>query len=320
VKSWARRILRPVLTITVVGAVLYFFATTLAANWDRVQRYSVGVNFETVGATTIFALAVVVSGWLWALVLRALGERHIGVWSATEAHLGSWLVRYIPSVAQPLYKVSWASARGVRRATAFLAFLYEFAFVQIASIMGALVVLVIARSDTLGNDQVWSLSLLLVVTGAIGLVALRYLINPIATRVARLRRIEEFDSLPTMPWRNVTPLVGAFTLPRIINGVGIGLLTVSLLPGIAMNDVVAIAAAYTIAGAIGVLWVFIPSGIGVREATFVAILAAIGFDVVDAIAIAVLARLSSTISDLLVAGVYGTMKYFSKSSDRNQGT
>jgi len=320
VKSWARRFLRPVLTIAVVGAVLYFFVTTLAANWDRVQQYPVGVDAETVSATIIFALAVVVSGWLWALVLRALGERHIGLWSATEAHLGSWLVRYIPSVAQPLYKVSWASARGVRRATAFLAFLYEFAFVQIASILGALVVLVIVRSDTLGNDQVWSLSLLLVVSGAFGLVALRYLINPIATRVARLRRIDEFDSLPTMPWRSVTPLVGAFTLPRIINGVGIGLLTVSLLPEIALYDVIAIAAAYTIAGAIGVLWVFIPSGIGVREAIFVAILAAIGFDVVDAIAIAVLARLTSTISDLLVAGVYGTMKYFSNSSDRNQGS
>lgn len=319
-RSLGKKFLRPLLALVVVGTVIYFFVTTLRANWDRVQQYPIGLNVETVGATVIFALAVLVSGWLWALVLRALGERHIDVWSATEAHLGSWLVRYIPSVAQPLYKVSWASARGVRRATAFLGFLYEFAFVQIASILGALVVLVIARSDTLGNDQVWSLSLLLVVTGAVGLIALRYLINPIATRIARLRRIEDFDSLPHMPWRHVTPLVGAFTLPRIVNGVGVGLLTIALLPGTAVNDIVAIAAAYTIAGAIGVLWVFVPSGLGVREATFVAILAGIGFNVVDAIAIAVFARLSSTVSDLLVATFYGIMKYVSKSTGPNKRT
>lgn len=318
-KSLAKKYLRPLLAFAVVGTVLYFFVTTLIANWDRVQQYPIGLNGNTVGAIVIFAFAVVVSGWLWALVLRALGERHIDIWSATEAHLGSWLVRYIPSVAQPLYKVSWASARGVRRATAFLGFMYEFAFVQIASILGSLVVLVIVRRDTLGDEQVWTLSLLLVVTGAVGLVSLRYLINPLASRIARMRRIDDFDALPHMPWRHVAPLVGAFTLPRIVNGFGVALLTFSLLPGTSLNDVIALAAAYTIAGAIGVLWVFVPSGLGVREATFVAILAAIGFNVVDAIAISVFARLASTISDLLVAGVYGIMKYFSRSSARKQG-
>jgi uncharacterized membrane protein YbhN (UPF0104 family) len=318
VKSFARKFLRPLLAIAVVSAVLYFFGTTLAANWERVQQYPLSVDAFTVGATVIFALAVLVSGWLWALVLRSLGERHIDVWSATEAHLGSWLVRYIPSVAQPLYKVNWASGRGVRRATALQAFLYEFAFVQIASILGALIVLVFARRDALASDQVWSLALLLVVSGAAGLVALRYLINPVATRLARLRRIDDFDVLPTMPWRNVAPLVGAFTLPRIINGIGIALLTLALLPNTAANDVVAIAAAYTIAGAIGVLWVFVPSGLGVREATFVAILAALGFNVVDAIAISVIARLSSTIADLVVAGFYFLMKYFSRKSPRSR--
>lgn len=319
-KSLARKYLKPFFTVVVVGAVLYLFATTLIANWDRVQRYSVGVNLETVSATVIFAFAVVVSGWLWALVLRALGARTIDVWSAVEAHLGSWLVRYIPSVAQPLYKVTWASGRGIRRATAFLAFLYESAFLQLASILGSLIVLVIVRRDTLGNEQLWLLSLLLVASGAAGLFALRYLVNPVATRIARLRRIDDFDNLPTMPWRHVAPLVGAFTLPRIVNGVGIGLLTVSLSPDSSLNDIIAIAAAYTIASAFGILWVFVPSGIGVREATFVGILAAMGFDVVEAIAIAVVARLSLTLADLLVAGVYGIMKRFSNSSDRNQGT
>jgi uncharacterized membrane protein YbhN (UPF0104 family) len=319
VKSLAKKYLRPVLALAVVGVVLYFFVTTLITNWERVQQYPIGINVETVVAIVIFALAVVVSGWLWALVLRALGERHIDLWSATEAHLGSWLVRYIPSVAQPLYKVSWAAARGVRRATAFLAFMYEFAFVQIASILGSLVLLVIVRRDALEDNQVWTLSLLLVVTGAVGLVSLRYLINPLAARIARMRRIDDFDALPHMPWRHVAPLVGAFTLPRIINGFGVALLTSSLLPGTSLNDVIALAAAYTIAGAIGVLWVFVPSGLGVREATFVAILAALGFNVVDAIAISVVARLASTISDLLVAAVYALMKHRSQTTALKQG-
>jgi uncharacterized membrane protein YbhN (UPF0104 family) len=207
----------------------------------------------------------------------------------------------------------------VRRATAFLGFMYEFAVVQIASILGSLVVLVIVRRDALEDNQVWTLSLLLVVTGAVGLVSLRYLINPLAARIARMRRIDDFDALPHMPWRHVAPLVGAFTLPRIINGFGVALLTFSLLPGTSLNDVIALAAAYTIAGAIGVLWVFVPSGLGVREATFVAILAALGFNVVDAIAISVVARLASTISDLLVAAVYALMKHRSQTTALKQG-
>jgi hypothetical protein len=298
-----------VLAFGVVGVVAYFFATTLIANWERVAKYPIVVDLSTVSATVIFALAVVVSGVLWARVLHALGERHIDHWSATEAHLGSWLVRYIPSVAQPLYKVNWASGRGVRRATAFLAFLYEFAFVQLASILGSLVVLLLARASMLANDQVVMLSLVLIVTGVAGIGALRYAVNPVAARLAKARKIEDFGALPAIGWGTAGSLVGLFTLPRIVNGIGVVLLTASLLPGTSTVDAIAIAAAYTIAGAIGVLWVFVPSGLGVREATFVAILASLGFNVVDAIALSVVARLCSTIADLVVAGIFAVMKF-----------
>ena len=71
---------------------------------------------------------------------------------------------------------------------------------------------------------------------------------------------------------------GFLTLAAI--AVFLGLLALSILPeGAGFWELVTVAAAYTIASAIGVWAVFVPSGIGVREGAFVAILSALGFSV-----------------------------------------
>ncbi len=304
-----RKALRLTLMVALVGAVGYFFASTLASNWERVQGYDLRVGPAEVSSLFFFAGSVVVSGWLWQLVLRALGERHIGWWSATAAHLGSWVVRYIPSVAQPLFKVNWASKEGVRTSVGFLAFFYEFALMQTGSILGAIVAIVIARAELITNESLVVYGGLLVLAAVAGLVAIRYLVNPVVTKIAKMRKMDDVRSLPHMSLVAIARLVGGYTLPRVVNGVGVGFLAVSILPaGTTFWDLVTIAAAYTIASAIGVWAVFVPSGIGVREAAFVAIVSALGVSVVDAITISIVVRLYSTFADGIVAALYGAMR------------
>lgn len=307
-----RKALRVTLLVALIGAVGYFFVTTLMSNWERVSQYDFSVTPLTLGSIAFFAGAVVLAGFNWHRIMVALGETHISRWSAVESHLGSWIVRYIPSVAQPLFKVNWAAKHGVRKSTAFLAFLYEFALMQTASIAGSLIVIVVARSEFFSDAELVFATVALVALTAAGLLALRYLVNPVAKRVAKLRRIDEFESLPTMSFGSVLSLTASFTVPRFVNGIGVAMIAVTMIPSWTIFDLFVWAAAYTIASMIGIWWVFVPSGIGVREAAFVAILSAFGMNVVDGIAISIVVRLVSTVSDLVVAAIYGGMTLRSK--------
>lgn len=142
-----------ILAAVVIAAVVTFFGISLSTNWERVQSYSIQFSLVYLVSFVIFALAVVSSGTLAGAVLRALGQRSVNIVAATRAHLGSWIIRYIPSVAQPIYKMNWAAQNGIRRSVGLLGFLYEFAFMQIASIVGALALIFILRTESLGSDD-----------------------------------------------------------------------------------------------------------------------------------------------------------------------
>lgn len=133
-----------------------------------------------------------------------------------------------------------------------------------------------------------------------------------------MRKLNETERLPQISWPATFALLIGFVAPRALNGIGVAIVSLALIPTFTISDVVVIAAAYTIASAIGVLWVFIPSGIGVREGMFVALLATLGFDVVDGIVISVVIRLISTLSDALVALIFVGMKYVTPDSQSEE--
>jgi uncharacterized membrane protein YbhN (UPF0104 family) len=64
-----------------------------------------------------------------------------------------------------------------------------------------------------------------------------------------------------------------------------------------------VAATYILASIIGMLAIFVPGGLGVREAVAVALLSAY-IPVAQAIVVTLVARLCATVSDALVALIY----------------
>jgi uncharacterized membrane protein YbhN (UPF0104 family) len=64
-----------------------------------------------------------------------------------------------------------------------------------------------------------------------------------------------------------------------------------------------LAAAYVLGGAIGILAVFVPSGLGVREAVVFAFAVQM-FTPAQAVLLSLLARLLSTVADAVVAVIY----------------
>ena len=88
-------------------------------------------------------------------------------------------------------------------------------------------------------------------------------------------------------------------MPRLLNGAGFVLVAAAIAP-VTPDDWALLGAIYVVAGAIGILAVFVPSGLGVREGVIV-VLASPIIGASAAIFAAILARLIATAADALVA-------------------
>jgi uncharacterized membrane protein YbhN (UPF0104 family) len=312
----ARKVLRYAITALVVAAVAVLFARALSDNWAEVVEADLGFHPLYLAATVVFALAVPVSGLLWgAIVNRLAPDRHVGIREAIAVHCSSWLLKYIPGqVGSFLNKVVWGQRRGYSRTLMAVTFLYENIFLQIASIVPSVVIILVTVGVGVFQQNPVALALPL-----LALVPLILVLHPgifrrlldLATR--RLLKQPIPPEYTLRPAATATLLTG-FVLPRIINGIGFVWIAATVAE-VGPGDWLYLAAAYTLAGAIGILAVFVPSGLGVREAVVFVLLVAIGIPAGQAVIISLLARLLSTVADGLIALIYAGLRLSLRKDD-----
>jgi glycosyltransferase 2 family protein len=295
-----------VLTVLVVGVVAYFFATALWDNWDQVAAQHLSFDVRWIVATLIFAAAVPLTGILWGRMLRALdadASTRVSHLEAILVQCASWLLKYIPGqVGSVVNKVVWAGKKRISRSLVVITFVYENVFLQLASIVPSIIILFLSLGPEIFGENATLLLLPLIILVPIVVVAYK----PIFHRVVNLpaRRVLK-QPVPESHFLS-SPQSLRFTLefvgPRVLNGVGFVLLAATVTP-VEPSLWLPFAAAYVLAGAIGILAFFVPSGLGVREAVIVLVLSQY-IPVAEAIVISLLARLVSTIADAVVALFY----------------
>ena len=299
IKPQVSRILRW-LVLTILFAVAAIgFSEAFGEAWSKANEQLVVFSWLFVVSWFLFAAAVVLSGILWGQILGKLEKLSIPAQTSARVHGVSWLLKYVPGqVGALIYKVAWAKRRGLQGGNAALSVLYENLFLQLASLGPGIIVLSI-NSDLLLKQQggpAWALPFALVLTG-LGALSL----GPILRR-ARERLISKGYSI----WANepltageVCRQVALFTMPRILNGIGFVLIVSTIAP-VDSTEWLVLGAIYVVAGAIGILAIVVPSGLGVREGVIIALAGPV-IGTSTAILAAVLARLVATAADVLVA-------------------
>lgn len=306
-----RRGLRILVTVVVVGAVALGFGLALRQNWEAVVAADLRPEPEHAVAVLLFAAAVALSGLLWGSLLNTLsagvGER-VGARQAIAVHCLSWLLKYVPGqVGSLVSKIVWGRRHGHPRSLVAITFVYENVFLQLASILPAIVVLAVAAGPALveGDPTSALLSVLVLLPLAVVLVPRWFhaLVNVPGRRLLKRDVPEEWVLRPLASLR----YLAAFVAPRVVNGVGFVLLATTVVD-LPAGSWVPLGASYALAGAIGILAVLVPSGLGVREAVLFACLVALGVEPGPAVVVSVLARLLSTLADAVVALLYAGLR------------
>lgn len=296
-----KKYIRTIFAWMIVLIVAYFFTNTLIDNWDQLKDVNLEFNALTVVGMVLFAGTVVWSGELWGRMLGQLSHKPVATEEAVRVQTLSWLLKYIPGQAGSfLNKIAWAQEHGYDKKLITITFIYEHAFLVFASVLLSVPILVTLFYEQVSNN----LSIFLPILLAIPLLALlnQRIFYTVLNKMFKLLKRQPIEKKYILSSNQLVVYTLRFLGPRLINGIGF-LFVVASITQIPSDAYLGLLAAYILAGAIGLLAIFVPSGIGVREAVIV-LFASQYFSVEVAIVISIVARLYATLADGLVALIY----------------
>ena len=260
--------IRPLASIGLASLILVCLLAFLVTRWrslpDYEWRFSPGWLMLGVGAT---ASCYVLQGELWRALLGALNEK-IEPRSARAVWAKSLLARYIPtSIFLVVTRVALASRHGVRRRVCLVSVVYELALgLSAAGILASyFIVTVPALEGRPGRFAV------------LGVIPLAFValhprfFKPLADFVLRKFGRPELDEV--LPLSTVSVFMLFYVVSWLLMGVGLLAFAASLHP-ISAGESPYVVASYSVGFIVAVLTFVVPGGLGTRDATVAASLAA----------------------------------------------
>lgn len=290
--------LRFILKASYVLAVVAFLALALAnLDYSSIGSISLDPLFVAL-ATIVGVLARTALVLIWHSVLRDFRPpKPINFRRLHQAYARAWMGRYIPGkVVWIGAKVAFAPQLGLSKGKVAAATLVESVLqVALQFFWGLLALLLVPVVLTSGDIPVaWLIFGLVAAVVSISPPVLRWLLN-LALRLLRKQNLGPSD-VPNYPALFRAALWALFA--TAINGISYYLLYMSMGQPASWEALILVIGATSLAGALGMLAIFAPSGIGVREAALV--LFFVQFTSVEiAVLYAVYSRLWSIVADLL---------------------
>lgn len=280
------------LNIVFIGAAIFFFARSLHLDTDTLARIAPVLSPKNIAALAILGVAnLLTQHAAWQIITRQIGASipyrwSLGIWSYSNVG------KYVPGKIVPLFIRSKAYGRfdvGPLR-VGYALFLDHFFSLLAAAVVATLVV---AQLPTLSTPIGW----LILAAGAAGagLVLWPRGANIVTARLAQLAGKERPPPL-TRPY-----LLGCLSIH--IAGLfwqGLGMVILAQVFGAGgVDDMPFLVGALAFASTVGMLSVFAPAGIGVKDLTLLALLTQI-MPAPQAALIAVAARLWTSGTELLI--------------------
>lgn len=291
----AAKIVPPVFYI-----LLILFLVVYLKNIDYSQFTAIEWNWYFVGIATFFGLAM--RFWqvfIWINLLHNLGAKNLKPHLAqlTFVYAKSWLGRYIPGTAPwILGKIFFASKHGIAKSKLAVSSLLEGALqIAVVMVVSLAILLFDARLAKLGSTMT------ILIIGALIVCVISVwppIFNRIVSLAYKLVRKKQLD--PEHLASNKTIMQGAllYVVSALFSGTALFFIAKAIDPQLDLSNLPYVIGLSNLAGAMGMLAIFAPSGIGVRDGIILALLSLI-MRPEYALAATVAARLWDVVIDLL---------------------
>jgi len=284
------------LKIIVTLAIIYFIGRLFYRNINDLKEIDFRFDIlSLVVAVILFIVYKINSVFLWHYITKK-NECSITFKKAFISWFYSILGKYIPGKVFMLgSRLYFYNMEGASKKRVLFCFLVE----NICTVLGA-ALLFLTSMLFIGNPE-----LLQYRYPAIGLIVVFFIIiHPIIlTKIINLplKILKKKPVELKMKYRDMLLLVFLYTINFLIVGSGFYMLTNSVHP-VSINEFFYVAGTFGLAAVIGILALFAPSGIGVREGV---IILALRFVIPEAAAviISIISRLWASATELLLIGI-----------------
>lgn len=307
------RIPKRVYGLVFLTAVIIFFALFLKSiDWERLANLHFNIGYLL--ASTVIAIIFRYWGVLvWRYILIDLGATGLPAFSVLAyTYAKAWMGRYIPgTVTWIAGKVYIASAHGISKSRLAISSILE-------GSMQAIAILIVSMLLLGFDSRLHVIPTSYKVTMVCSAFVLLLLLTPrifnrlIGIAFYLIKKKDPGEELLI----NEKAVIRAFVLYAIggfIIGVAEFFIARTVEPSISWHNLLFVIGAFNLAGAIGILAIGVPSGIGVRDAIVLVLLSTI-LPKETALAITVVSRLWSAVADVLFYGLAALIKQLIKPS------
>lgn len=214
--------------------------------------------------------------FIWFNLLRNLGATGLRKSTRQLAYVyaKSWLGRYIPGTAPwILGKIYFASKHGITKSKLAVSSLLE-GGLQIAVVMA--VAFAILLFDTRLDIISGTIKLLMIAVLVACIVSIwPPIFNRIVSLAYKLIRKKKIDKADLASNKTVIQGASLYIVSALLSGTALFFISKAVYPSLGYSNILFVIGVSNLAGALGMLAIFAPSGIGVREGILLTLLAVV---------------------------------------------
>lgn len=295
------KIIGKIISFSVVALIFYFIGKSLFSNWQQVKEYQFSLNYFYLVISFIFlAINLLARGLVWKKIINFLQPDNDLKWKeAVRIDVYSQLGRYLPGkIFGIVGKAYLARNKNISRKNLYLSVIYVALFYPIAAFLLSLFLISFFFDYDLNFPNFYLISLLIIIAG-LTIIHFRVFQRLIALFLTRVTKEPvQFDV--DLNWFQKLKIVFYYSIVEFFMGLGFFYLinSITFLP---IQNLLSIVGIYILAGILGLVAVFAPGGLGVREGVLILFLQ-VFFPLNIAILISLLARIWASITEVFLAG------------------
>jgi hypothetical protein len=295
-KPTVKKLITQTISWIAVGGILWLLLSRFFTNLEEFQSLEVFRFRPIIAAAALLGFSAVIAWWgiVWWVILPPDERKKLTLPQVFHIQAVSWLARYVPGKAGSILgKIILGKKQGISGRTLILAGGYE----QLLQVISAFIIgfgfVGWAWVQETGQSAVAVLALVILV--AIFTLLHPKFFYPVSNKALTLFNRKPLQSDSLLSFSQLLGVTAMYALGHFMNGLAFFLMVKSISP--VMNASVFIfVGSFVLAGVLGVVSLFAPSGLGVREGVMTGLLS-IFFPMEEALLYSLMSRIFTTLAD-----------------------